>query len=316
MSTPLLILAPMYDVTDVVFRQVIATCGAPDLFMTEFVNVDGLQSPGRSKLLPYLYQEESSIPLYAQIWGQKPENFYKTASELAARGFAGIDLNMGCPEKNILKNPVCAALIAPDLRSKAADIIAATKDGAGNLPVSVKTRLGLREIDLSWPEFLLHQDITMLTIHGRTVAEKSKVPAHWEIIGQIKQLAKKISPATKIIGNGDIQSRKEALELCQTYAWDGAMIGRAIFNDPFIFAPQSPWKHWSIQDKIGLYQRHLKLHQQIYPDGERKFEPLKKFMKVYLTGFDDAQQLRLKLATTKNTRDALDLLESFKSNYF
>src|ERR1039458_4247881 len=109
---PFFVLAPMDDVTDTVFRQIVASCAPPDLCVTEFVNVDGLQSPGRQKLLKKLLFTETEPPLVAQIWGKDPENFYKTAQQLAdgtfARelglkdgvNFAGVDLNMGCPQKS------------------------------------------------------------------------------------------------------------------------------------------------------------------------------------------------------------------------
>ena len=281
---PLLILAPMYNVTDTVFRQIVVSCAPPDMLMTEFVNVDGLQSPGRKRLLPYLYQEDVRVPLIAQIWGSQPENYYKTAQELAQRGFAGIDINMGCPDKTVVKNGNCSALIRSHNRPQARAIIQATQAGAGNMPISVKTRLGFSQTDFSWHQFLLEHDLDMLTIHGRTTQEMSKVPARWYQIGHIKEMAMKLGYAhTKIIGNGDIQSRQEALNLCQEYAWDGAMLGRAIFSDPYIFASNSPWQTLDKSHKVDLYLKHLRLFKTTYSHNQRKFDPLKKFMKVYLT---------------------------------
>src|ERR1035438_5743684 len=104
---PKFILAPMDDVTDSVFRQVIADCAPPDLFFTEFTNVDGLQSTGRLKLIHRLAFSDKEKPIIAQIWGLKPENFYKTTKELIKMGFAGVDINMGCPEKTVVKNGAC-----------------------------------------------------------------------------------------------------------------------------------------------------------------------------------------------------------------
>ncbi len=308
---PILILAPMYNVTDVVFRQIIADCAPPDVFVTEFVNVDGLQSAGRDKLLPYLYLEDTGVSVWAQIWGRNPANYYKTARELSEKGFTGIDINMGCPDRAVVKNNACSALIKPANRKLVADIIAATREGAGTLPVSVKTRLGFDSTDLSWHAFLLEQDLDFLSVHARTTAEKSKVPARWHEVGQIKALSLKISPKTKIIGNGDIATRHQALQLCRTYFWDGAMLGRAIFNDPFLFATQSPWLKMNPLAKAKLYLKHLKLFEQTYESRERSFEPLKKFMKVYLTGFEHAQKLRLQIAATKRTSEAVKILENY-----
>src|ERR1019366_7369795 len=178
--------APMDDVTDTVFRQVIADCAKPDLYFTEFVNVDGLQSPGRAKLLHKLQFVAKEQPIFAQIWGLKPENFHKTASDLASMGFAGIDINMGCPVKTVIKDGACAALM--NNRELASAIIKSTKKGAGKLPVSIKTRLGFSDFDPSWHEFLLGHNLAMLTIHGRNKKQVSKVPADWQAIGQIREL--------------------------------------------------------------------------------------------------------------------------------
>ena len=312
---PLLILAPMYNVTDTVFRQMVVACAPPDLLMTEFVNVDGWQSVGRPHLEPYLYQEKTSVPLVAQIWGLKPDNFYQTAVELAQRGFAGIDLNMGCPDKTVLKNGACSALIAPKSRTLALEIINATKEGAGKLPVSVKTRLGLNEIDLSWHQFLLEQNLAMLSVHGRTSAEKSRVPVHWDEIGQIKQMALQISPTTKIIGNGDLATRQQALAYCQKYQLDGAMLGRAVLADPFVFATHSPWEQMDAGAKVKLYRRHLELFAQTYVRRERSFAPLKKFMKVYLSNFQQAQALRTAFADIHTVEQGLQILDDYLSGH-
>ena len=305
----LLMLAPMYNVTDIAFRRIVAKCAPPDIFVTEFVNVDGLQSAGRDKLLPYLYQEKGTTPLLAQIWGDKPENFYKTAQELAAQGFAGIDLNMGCPDKTVVKHNQCSALIKPENRTKASEIISATIAGAQGTPVSVKTRLGFNQTDFTWHEFLLGFDLSMLVVHGRTRSEMSKVPARWDEIGKIKQIAVKSDSKTKIIGNGDIVSRKQAIELCLAFSWDGAMLGRAIFQDPFLFASNSPWSKLQPLEKINLYLQHLSFFKEAYPQQERVFEPLKKFMKVYINGFQGASDLRQQLAATKQFSDFKDVLK-------
>jgi tRNA-dihydrouridine synthase len=204
---PFFVLAPMDDVTDTVFRQIVADCAPPDLFFTEFVNVDGLQSPGRKALLKKLQFTPKEQPLIAQIWGKNPENYFKTAQELIDMGFAGIDINMGCPIKDIVNNGCCCALI--NNRPLAVEIIKATQAGAnGKLPVSVKTRLGFNEIDLSWHKLLLEQGLDYLTIHGRTRRQMSKDENNWQAIEDIRKLRDKIAPATLIIGNGDVASRR------------------------------------------------------------------------------------------------------------
>ena len=146
LGRPFFALAPMDDVTDTVFRQIVADCAPPDLFVTEFVNVDGLQSPGREMLMHKLRISDKERPIIAQIWGKIPENFYKTAKDLVEMGFDGIDINFGCPEKSVIKNGCCIAMI--NNRELTGEIIQAVREGVnGSLPLSVKTRLGLSEID-------------------------------------------------------------------------------------------------------------------------------------------------------------------------
>lgn len=302
-------LAPMDDVTDTVFRQVVAECARPDLFFTEFVNVDGLQSPGRPHLLPKLKVSSEEKPVIAQIWGLKPENFYKTAKELAGMGFSGVDLNMGCPVRIVTKNGACAALI--NNRELASEIIEAAREGAGDsLPVSVKTRVGFTTVDMSWIEFLLSKKLNMLSIHGRTAKQMSKVPADWDLIGQAVGLRNSLSPATLVVGNGDVLSRNEAEKLANKYGLDGIMIGRGIFHDPYIFSKRSSWNEWAKHKKLELFVRHIELFVNTYGETERKFEPLRKFCKTYINGFDGASELRAEFMETSNPKQALALLHS------
>ncbi len=316
---PFLVLAPMDDVTDTVFRRIVADCAAPDLYFTEFVNVDGLQSAGRPRLLKKLQFTSQEQPLIAQIWGKTPENYYKTAQQLAdgsfARelglpegvNFAGVDINMGCPDKTIVKNGSCAALIND--RPLAEAIIKATKDGlGGRLPLSVKTRLGFNAPDMTWIEFLLGQDLQALYIHGRTRKEMSKVPANWELINQARELRDAGAPATLIIGNGDVMDRQQAKALAERYRLDGVMIGRGVFHDPFAFAGKSPWGEFSIEQKFELYKRHVELFAEMWPDDARPIQTLNKFCKIYINGFDGAKEMREKLMQASSSDELLQLI--------
>ncbi len=305
-SKPFFVLAPMFEVTDTVFRQIIADLAPPDLFMTEFVNADGLQSKGREALLKYLQFTEKETPIIAQIWGKVPENYYKTAKELTKMGFAGIDINMGCPDKTIVKNGSCAALI--NNRELAAEIIHATREGAGSLPVSVKTRLGFNQIDLSWHEFLLEQKLNALSIHLRTKKEMSKVSPHWDEIGRIREMRDRLSPATKIIGNGDVMNRAEGKKLAEKYSIDGIMIGRGVFHDPFALAEKSPWGDYTKEMRLELYRKHVELFAATYKNGERKLHTLNKFCKIYVNGFDGAKELREKFMNSRSTDELLSYL--------
>ena len=306
---PFFVLAPMDDVTDTVFRRVIAECAAPDLFFTEFVNVDALQSQGREAALKRLQITDKERPIIAQLWGLKPENFKKTAAELADMGFDGIDLNFGCPEKNVVRGGACSALMLPENRERAGEIIEACREGGSSLPLSVKTRLGFNDIDLGWHEWLFSQKLNALTIHGRTRKQMSKVPADWDVIGQIAALRTALSPGTKIIGNGDVLTRAQGAELAKQHNLDGIMIGRGIFQDPFVFAAQSPWEGYSKAQKIELYRKHVELFAATWVQGERRIHTLNKFCKIYINGFDGAKELREQLMAANSTDELFQLLK-------
>jgi tRNA-dihydrouridine synthase len=301
----------MDDVTDSVFRRIVADCAKPDLFFTEFVNVDGLQSPGRPKLLKKIQFTPGEQPLIAQLWGKNPDNYYKTAQELVEMGFAGIDINMGCPAKTEVKNGCCAALIND--RPLALEIIKATQAGAaGRIPVSVKTRLGFNVIDLSWPELLLQQNLSMLTMHGRTRKEMSMVPAHWDMIGKVRELRDQIAPDTLFVGNGDVRDRAHAEELAAEYQLDGVMIGRGIFKDPFAFAEDSPFESMSREARIDLYAKHVTMFAETWSAGQRNIATLNKFCKVYINGFDGSKELREHLMAAQSADELLSILAAAK----
>ncbi|MDB5164527.1 MAG: tRNA-dihydrouridine synthase [Candidatus Saccharibacteria bacterium] len=309
----------MDDVTDTVFRQVVAGCAPADLYFTEFVNVDGLQSAGRSKLLKKLQFVASEKNLIAQLWGSNPENFRKTAQEIADGTFArelglpegcnfvGVDLNMGCPAKSEVKNGTCSALILN--RPLAEQIIEATREGLdGRLPLSVKTRLGFSEVDMTWIEFLLSKTLNMLTIHGRTRKEMSKVPAHWDLIGEAVKLRDKLSLNTLIVGNGDVETRQQAQELAEQYGLDGIMIGRGVFHDPYVFAETSPWESITPDERIELYRKHVQLFADTWKHNERPIHTLNKFCKIYINGFDGAKELRERLMDAQSSDELLEIL--------
>lgn len=317
---PYFVLAPMDDVTDTVFRRMVADCAVPDIFFTEFVNVDGLQSPGRQRLLNRLQFTADESPLIAQIWGKDPENYYKTAKELvdgtfaressghSKTNYAGIDLNFGCPDKAVVKNGCCVALVND--RPLAREIIQATKEGAGGrLPVSVKTRLGFNEVDFTWPEFLLGQDIAALTIHGRTRKQMSKVPADWAAIGAVRELRDDMALSTPIVGNGDVVTYQQGRDLAKKHQLDGIMIGRGIFHDPYVFSKKSPWKNTSALERLQLYKKHVKLFAETWGESGRHIRVLNKFCKVYINDFPSAKALREKLMNAQSADELVELLD-------
>jgi tRNA-dihydrouridine synthase len=283
-------LAPMNDVTDTVFRQIISSCSPPDLFFTEFVSVDALASSvGRKAMENKLLFSENDKNLIVQVWGLNPKNYETQAKYLAGLGYIGIDINMGCPVDKIIKKGACSALM--NNRELASDIIKATQNGADDLPVSVKTRIGFDEIDLTWIEFILEHNLYSLIVHGRTVKEMSNVNNHWEVMDEIVAMRNEISPNTKIVANGDVKSRRNGIELVEKYNLDGIMIGRAIFENPYVFSHDDVWSNTSAEEKLQLYLNHIDLFDKTWKDTKNP-DVLKKFAKIYLTDFKGAHRLR------------------------
>lgn len=312
---PFFVLAPMDDVTDTVFRQIVIEAAAPDITMTEFANTDGFVSPGgHSSVARKLHVNKSEqtlkTPLIAQIWGATPQNYHDTTAALVKSGnFAGIDINMGCPEKGIVKRGCCGGLI--DRPEVAADIIAATKAAAGDLPVSVKTRIGLRTIETErWISHILRQNVAALTVHGRTVKEMSKVPAHWDEIAKAVQLRNELAPDTVLIGNGDVIDRADGTRLAAESGTDGIMIGRGIFHNLFAFADGTPDQ--SQARRYDIMHKHIELYAQTW-GSDKSFEPLKKFFKIYVNGFAGASERRQRLMATKSYDEALQIVESWQA---
>ncbi|MDI0370978.1 tRNA dihydrouridine synthase [Staphylococcus aureus] len=307
---PFFILAPMEDVTDIVFRHVVSEAARPDVFFTEFTNTESFCHPeGIHSVRGRLTFSEDEQPMVAHIWGDKPEQFRETSIQLAKIGFKGIDLNMGCPVANVAKKGKGSGLILrPDV---AAEIIQATK--AGGLPVSVKTRLGYYEID-EWKDWLKHvfeQDIANLSIHLRTRKEMSKVDAHWELIEAIKNLRDEIAPNTLLTINGDIPDRKTGLELAEKYGIDGVMIGRGIFHNPFAFEKE-PREHTS-KELLDLLRLHLSLFNKYEKDEIRQFKSLRRFFKIYVRDIRGASELRHQLMNTQSIAEARALLDEFEA---
>ena len=295
----------MEAVTDVVFRQVVAKAAAPDLFFSEFTNATGWAAAGDRAIGGRLIREDNEGPIVAQLWGTKPDAMALLAAHCKTLGFNGIDINMGCPVTHATKSGGGAGMIrTPEL---AAEMIAAAK--SSGLPVSVKTRLGYSRLD-EWTDWLTHilrQDIENLTIHLRTKKEMSKVPAHFELIPAIKKLRDEIAPNTLLTINGDIETREHALQLISETGVDGAMIGRGIFHNPFAFE-QEPRSH-SREELLSLLDYQLDLHDEWNTvDHPRKFDPLKRFFKIYVRDFEGAAELRDALMHSKNTDEVRVLL--------
>lgn len=296
----------MEGVTDAAFRQVIATAGRPDLFFTEFTNVSSYASEkGRANALERLAITPTDTPIIAQIWGKNPAHFAETCRALKGLGFAGIDLNFGCPDRHVNAAGGGAQMIrTPSLAVECFRNAVASSCG---LPVSVKTRLGFSFVDeyQTWLPTLLREHPAALTVHLRTRKEMSKVPAHFELIPEIIKLRDTHSPETKLLVNGDIKDRAQALALHAKHPeLDGFMIGRGVFENPYCFTDHQPTR----EELLNL----LKLHLDLYKNPN--FEPLKHYFKIYVRDFNGASDLRTKLMNCHSVEEALSILQRFDTD--
>ena len=311
---PFFSLAPMEAVTDVVFRHVVSKAARPDVYYTEFTNSSSFASPkGIHSTRGRLTFTPDEQPIIAQIWGSQPADIKFMCEKLPELGYRAIDINMGCPDKAVIKSGGGSDLIRnPDL---AKEIIESAK--AGGLPVSVKTRLGFSRVEEwhDWLKFLLEQKIEVLTIHLRTKKEMSKVPAHFELIPEILKLRDEIAPSTLIQINGDIKSRAQGLELWRKYPKiDGIMIGRGVFENPFCFEKNPPETARTSSDYLDLLELQLDLFGKYSRELEkRRFEPLKRFFKIYVREFAGASDLRAKLMETKTVDEVREILKDFRN---
>lgn len=307
LAKPFTVLAPMDDVTDVVFRDVILEAGRPDVFFTEFTSSDGLVFNSHGVPLRKLKFKPEQHPIVAQIWGNNPENMGKAAKIVKDLGFDGIDINMGCPVREVVKKGAGAGLIGNF--DNAGAIIKAVKEGASGIPVSVKTRLGInKNIAEEWATFLLNQNLGALTIHGRIAKQMSKGNADWEEIGKIVKIRDVVAPKTQIIGNGDIESYEQVVLMHEKYGVDGVMIGRGIFKNPWIFNPTPPrLRGAGKEDYLKLLLKHMKLFEKTW-GGDKNFNIIKKFFKMYIKDFKGANQLRMKMMEARSFEEIKELI--------
>jgi len=342
-------LAPMADVTDIAFRAMLAKYGKNAdnknqvVFWTEFVSADGLCNPvGRKHLAHILKFSKIEKPIVAQVFGANPVNMKRACQLISKLGFDGIDINMGCPDKSVVRQGAGSALIRTPALAR--EIIRSAIAGANGLPVSVKTRIGFNKDELdTWIPELLKEDISAITIHARTKKQMSKVPADWNYVRRVVELVKKSGKNIPVIGNGDIKSIKEGKEKIKETGCDGVMVGRGVFGNPWFFAgvtqPQaqpprladSPPRlnqggdlkdvlrtHHSeeiqwILLKIKALCEHIKIFdKKLLKTKDKTFSVMKKHFKAYINGFDGAKELRNKLMETETPKEALTVLTTFQ----
>jgi tRNA-dihydrouridine synthase len=228
----------------------------------------------------------------------------KSAAVARELGFDGVDINMGCPDKSIEKQGAGAAHIKnPEL---AQEVIAAAKRGAQHLPVSVKTRLGYNKDELDeWLPKVLAAEPAVVTVHARTRKELSLVPARWERVKRAVEIRNELGSKTLILGNGDVKDVGDALQKIAETGADGAMLGRAIFGNPWLFAPATP----ALEERLRVMVEHTKLFEELLP--HKSFSIMKKHYKAYVHGFDGAAELRAELMQAPDSKVISELVDKW-----
>ncbi len=318
---PIFALAPLADVTDAAFRRLVAKYskneGAPAyITYTEFVSADGLAlapEEGRAKLMLMrdLLYTEAERPIVAQFFTATPAHMEAAAKLAAELGFDGVDINMGCPDHSIEKQGAGAKLMLnPKL---AQELIAAAKRGALDLPVSIKTRLGYnKDILEEWLPVLLAAEPAAVVIHARTRKEMSAVPAHWERIKRAVEICDGLGSPALIIGNGDLKDIADAREKIKESCADGAMLGRSVFGNPWLFSQtyQQTGVCKDVSSRLHAVIEHTKLFKELLGDVKR-FAVMKKHFKAYVEGFTGAKELRMELMEAGNATDVERVINSW-----
>ncbi len=303
LNFPIIGLSPIDGVTDVVFRRIVDECSHPDVMYTEFIPVNGLVL-GKPAITKMLLRHKTKTPVFAQLLGNNLDNFYKATIIALEKGFDGIDINMGCPDNNIVKKGGGSALILnPKLAQQIINICkkAVIDWGKKKVPVSVKTRTGFdKPITIEWINSLVEAEPDIITIHARTFVQKYSGKADWDLIALAQTVIKKTN--IKIIGNGDIKSLNDARKAVRTYQIDGVLIGRAAFGNPWIFSNNYP----TINEKIKVIYRHCQLFNQYFPNGD--FRSLRKHFVWYVKSLPNASFLKNQLMTVKNIEDVKKII--------
>ncbi len=345
---PFFTVAPMADVTDAAFRRMIAKysaherrdgiVGGPDVMWTEFVAADGLvraTPEGKEKLMADLLYSEEERPIVAQLFTSHPEHMEYAAKLVRELGFDGIDINMGCPDRAIEKQGCGSAMIkTPEI---AREIIKAAKRGAGDVPVSVKTRVGYYRDELEeWLPAILSETPAAVTIHARTRQEMSKVPAQWARVKRAVEIRNELKSEALIIGNGDVLSLEDGRRKAELSGADGVMVGRALFGNPWFFHPikrlpvrltalpthgvdrdklhvedvsEEGVEYITLEKRLWVMVEHTKLFTELLP--HKNFATMKKHYKAYVNSFPGAAELRAELMEQNTAAEVELVVERF-----
>ncbi|MFH2019013.1 MAG: tRNA-dihydrouridine synthase, partial [bacterium] len=249
----------------------------------------------------------SKYPLeVAQLFGKEPELFEEAAELIATMGFDGIDINMGCPAGKVSEHGSGAGMIAtPEV---AQNVLKATRRGAGKLPVSVKTRLGVSDTHEmeEWIEALMEVKPVVISLHGRTLRQMYTGKADWKMIAKAAEIVHKRGGI--ILGNGDVKTKEEALEKVRQYKVDGVLIGRASFGNPMVFSDKS---EPSFEQRLEWMVEHAKKYEETF--GIEQFAPMRKHLAWYAKGFEGASELRKKLVITSSAKEVEEIVSKLST---
>lgn len=315
LKKPFFVLAPLANITDHAFRQFIVKYRKPDVLWTEFVAADGLCHPkGREVLIRDLKFSENERPIVAQLFTGHPEKMFEAAKLVKELGFDGLDINMGCPDKNVMKQGAGAACMKdPELAQKIirAAMEGVRADGGEPIPVSVKTRIGVNKDEIeTWFPKILATKLAAVTLHLRTKKEMSLVLAHWERMARAVELRNELSPETLILGNGDMKSVAEAREKYEETGCDGVMLGRGVFGNPWLFDETKT--SVTVRERLEAILDLTQLFEATWHDT-KSFEILKKHFQAYIVGFPGARDLRNELMLTHTGEEVQKVIDTFQA---
>ncbi len=300
----------MEDVSDPPFRAVCKENGA-DLMYTEFISSEGLirdAAKSRQKLDIFEYER----PIGIQLFGSDIESMRQSTEIATGASPDLIDINYGCPVKNVACRGAGAALLQdiPKMVKMTGAVVKAT-----HLPVTVKTRLGWDDNTkniLEVAERLQDIGIEALTVHGRTRVQMYKGEADWTLIGRVKENPRIRIP---VFGNGDIDSPEKALQYKNRYGVDGIMIGRASIGYPWVF---NEIRHYlntgqhlpgpTMAERVAVCKKHLEFSVRWKGDKAGIFE-MRRHYTNYFRGIDHFKPFRMRLVEAGTYGDVCEVLD-------
>jgi tRNA-dihydrouridine synthase B len=282
------VLAPMASLTDIVFRRVLDEIGGVGLMVTEQISAEGLRKK-HDRTLSMTRTFDFNTPQFIQLYGSEPEAFIEALKYIETEtNFSGIDINMGCPVRKIIKKRAGAALLKDPKRigeicRKVRKVI--------SLPLTVKIRLGYEEENVfEILKVLENEGVDAVTVHFRLKTDGYSSEARWEYAERIKERS-----GLRIIGNGNILTRDEAWERLNLV--DGIMIGRGALSNPFIFAEMQDERPGP-EDKKEITGRIMVLVEEYYPP-ELRLPRIKAFTKYLALDKPEVIKIKHKVYASK-----------------